>query len=179
MRRLVLYKINPMFQGILLQRFALKIILISVFLLSISSCVMMPNISDEMRRELQEKNYPIAILYLKTLPPNSAGGVDLVIVSQNMSLKDIKYVVYTVTPYNRVNDPVESEIGRKSAAMVKTTGPFVPGEKIGRYSSWKNVWYNPTIVHVTIDKIVVIFIDNTEVKFNASQVSEMIINRGS
>lgn len=57
---------------------------------------------------------------------NSAGGRDVHIVWQNSSNKIIKYIYFTVTPINKVGDPITSEINRQSSHMLKSTGPYKP-----------------------------------------------------
>lgn len=93
--------------------------------------------------------------------PNSAGGVDISIDFRNLSSKTIKYITFSVTPFNAVDDPVFSEIGSKSTVNLKFTGPVNPAISKGEYSSaaWATVWYNSTIKYCKIDSVTIEYMD--------------------
>jgi len=55
---------------------------------------------------------------------NSVGGVDMSIYWGNLSPKTIKYITFTVEPYNAVGDVVACEITRRTRANLKLTGPI-------------------------------------------------------
>lgn len=55
---------------------------------------------------------------------NSADGVSIQILWRNESNKDIKYLTFSVTPYNAVGDKVSSSIGGKTTVNCKITGPL-------------------------------------------------------
>lgn len=55
---------------------------------------------------------------------NSADGVSIKIFWRNESNKDIKYLTFSVTPYNAVGDKVSSSIGGKITVNCKITGPL-------------------------------------------------------
>lgn len=93
--------------------------------------------------------------------PNSAGGVDLTIVWKNNSDKVIKYVVFSVEPYNAVNDVVSSEIGSGSTFNGKETGPFKKGKGSSGNTYWENAWYNSTIKTVKLIKVEIEYMDGT------------------
>ena len=57
---------------------------------------------------------------------NSANGVSIKIFWRNESNKDIKYLIFSVTPYNAVGDKVSSSIGGKTTVNCKITGPLPP-----------------------------------------------------
>lgn len=57
---------------------------------------------------------------------DSAGGVSFSIYYRNESDKEIKYLYFTVSPYNAVGDKVSSSIGNESTIVCKATGPFAP-----------------------------------------------------
>lgn len=93
--------------------------------------------------------------------PNSADGVDATISFSNKSDRTIKYIIFSVTPYNAVDDPVSSKIGNKSTASLKLTGPIEPTTAKGDCSSatWDTVWYNPTIRSCKIDAVTIEYMD--------------------
>jgi outer membrane murein-binding lipoprotein Lpp len=95
--------------------------------------------------------------------PNSAGGVDLYISWKNNSDKVIKYVDFSVEPYNAVNDKVRSEIGRNSLYKGRETGPFKKGEGSKGNTYWENAWYNNTIKTVQIIGVDIEYMDGTKV----------------
>jgi hypothetical protein len=161
-----------------LNNIILKTYLISIifFLFLLSSCLSLKGVSEETKQNLREKDYPIAIIGYRTGVPNSVGGVNAYITWQNISLKEIKYIVFSVTPYNRVNDIVSCEISRKTTAKLSGTGPIKPNAIIGAYNYWENVWYNSTIGYITIDNVKVTFMNGTIVEYNAEQISNMIVN---
>lgn len=81
--------------------------------------------------------FPLAAFAAKNDPPiliggisvyniNSVGGVDVLIRWKNNSSKDIKYITFTVEPYNAVGDRVASSIGNKTTAYLEVTGPISP-----------------------------------------------------
>ena len=57
---------------------------------------------------------------------NSAGGASPTIIWRNDSSKNIKYVYFTVVPYNAVGDAMSCTITEKSTAKLQVTGPVVP-----------------------------------------------------
>lgn len=104
--------------------------------------------------------------------PNSAGGVDAEIRFKNNSVRTIKYVRISMTPYNAVDDPVASEIGRRSLERIEITGPIAPGDDVGRKSS-KPLWYNPSIkaIRVTAVEIEYTTGEPAEFEFPATMLS--------
>lgn len=93
---------------------------------------------------------------------NSAGGVSVFGALRNTGTKTIKYVILTsVTPMNQVGDPVWCSIGNGSEIQLTFTGPLGPGQKSGRIQ-WENMWYNPTIHHLKVGDVKVIYMDGTE-----------------
>lgn len=108
--------------------------------------------------DLMQKKY-VKIIKYYTTEPNSAGGVSCDIIWKNISNQTIKYIIFTVTPYNAVEDPVESEIGRESTRSVRGTGPFKPGKTYGYGTEWDNLWYNSTIKKMKIESVDVEFMN--------------------
>lgn len=57
---------------------------------------------------------------------NSVGGVSPTVCFRNNSGKTIKYVSFTMIPFNAVNDRVSCEVRGVSARVGKVTGPIAP-----------------------------------------------------
>lgn len=116
---------------------------------------------EEAKKTAQEKARAILrITDLHTGKPNSAGGVDLYIDYVNNSDKTIKYITFTVVPYNAVGDRVYCEIRDYSYFNGQSTGPFAPGEVVDdRY--WDCAWYNSTIKTAVLTRIEIEYMDGT------------------
>src|ERR1035441_206544 len=105
--------------------------------------------NDSVTDNLQKKVVKIIKYY--TTEPNSAGGVSCNIVWKNISSKTIKYIHFTVTPYNAVGDAVTCSVRGYSETRVQDTGPFKPGKTYGYDNEWDNLWYNYTIKRMKIE----------------------------
>jgi len=105
-----------------------------------------------------EKN-AVKIIKYYTTEPNSAGRVSANIIWKNTSSKIIKYVRFSVVPYNAVDDIVNCTIRGYSETRVKTTGPFKPGKTYGYDSEWDNLWYNYSIKKMKIASFEVDFMN--------------------
>jgi hypothetical protein len=151
-----------------MKRFSFIFMLIGLLL---ASCL---SISETKKQELLSKGLPIAIVKALAGSPNSAGGVNVYIDWQNISDKEIKYVVFTVMPYNRVNDIAPSDIGHKATEGLRDMGPYKPGQVVSD-GYYENVWYNHTIDHLTLRGAEITFMDGEKVVFDADQVSQMLI----
>ena len=62
------------------------------------------------------------------LDMDSAGGVDTYITWENVSQKEIKYIVFSVQYYNRVKDILKDEIDDSTTVRLKQTGPIPHGK---------------------------------------------------
>lgn len=80
---------------------------------------------------------------------NSADGVSVGVYWRNVSQKDMKYLTFTLVPYNGVGDQVYSSIGSKSEVRCRVTGVLPPSatlinerleENYFYYLSPKNTW---------------------------------------
>ena len=100
-------------------------IVIMCFVLLFSSCLTI-SIPQEVIDDARASNLPIIITRVYTSSPNSAGGVDLNIVLKNISDKTIKYVVFSVEAFNRVDDPVRCDIRNDKYFRGRDTGPIEP-----------------------------------------------------
>lgn len=126
-------------------------------------------------------NQPIIFTDFKCGKPDSAGGVDVFIDIYNNSNKTIKSITYTVRPYNAAGQVVSSEIGNKTDANLKFTGPVAPHEfskteyKLDSYISdskiiyddnwyyhyWSTVWYNQSIASIRLISARIQYTDGT------------------
>ncbi len=77
---------------------------------------------------------------------DSAGGVAPTVCWRNNSEKQIKYLTLTITPYNAVDDPVQSSVGNLSTTDLKITGP---ANTFDPYSD--NVYYFKDIASASND----------------------------
>lgn len=112
--------------------------------------------------ELEKFKKSIKIIKYYTSEPNSAGGVDCNIIWKNLSEKTIKYVKFTVTPYNRVNDKVSSKYGDDSE-ILSVTGPIKQNQVEGHGTYWDCVWYNSTISYMKINQIEIFYMDGSSI----------------
>ena len=96
--------------------------------------------------------------------PNSAGGVDLYINWENLSDKTIKYVYFTVSPYNSVNDTVRCTIRNYSSFTAQDDGPYSKGQGMkGTRYCWENAWYNYSIKGAKLENVRILYMDGTSV----------------
>lgn len=103
---------------------------------------------------------PIVVDSYYTSYPNSVDGVDLYIKWRSTDYKEIKYVYFSVTPYNRVDDEQYCEIRNRSTVNGQVTGPINYGDF--ETSQWDCAWYNGHIDHIELDKITIEYMDGTK-----------------
>ena len=103
--------------------------------------------------------------------PNSAGGVDAYVSFTNKSSKTIKYITWTVVPYNAVGDIVESEIGNTSTANLSDTGPYKTGQGHGSGWYWDCIWYNSTITSIKLTNIEIEYTDGTSKTISGNDIN--------
>lgn len=113
--------------------------------------------------ELETFKNSIEIIKYYTSSPNSAGGVDCNIIWKNLSEKTVKYVRFTVVPYNEVNDRVKGEYdyngdGEKT---VLVTGPVKSKQIDGNGTYWDCLWYNWSIDYMLITGIEIEYLDGS------------------
>ncbi len=119
---------------------------------------------EEAEKSSKEKARAIIhITKLKKSKPNSAGGVDLFIGFKNKSDKVIKYVYFSVIPYNAVGDVVSCEIRRDSIFKAQVTGPYEKGEGLnGDYDGyWDCAWYSYDIERIELSEITIEYMDGS------------------
>lgn len=109
--------------------------------------------------------------------PNSAGGVDLHISFTNKSDKTIKYIHFSVTPYNAVGDAMRCDIRNYSSFTGYLTGPLEPGyegySRHGNFIStevWGEAWYNYSIKSVELDSVRIEYTDGSTFSLYGDEV---------
>ena len=124
----------------------------------------------EKLRAQRENDIKKTIKILKAYPkePNSVGGVDFVIEYKNISGKQIKYLTFTVVPYNAVDDIVPCDIRGYKNFRGKVTGPIDNGKTDRCY--WDCAWYNSTIKRIQVTAVELEFMDGTEIKIESDEM---------
>lgn len=113
------------------------------------------------KKENEEKKKILSIVDIRVPPPNSADGVSFVIDWRYSNYsKIIKYIYFTVVPYNDVGDIVYSSISGQSTFIGEVTGPVKARDWIN-HSMWENAWYNNTITCVRLIKVRIQYIDGS------------------
>lgn len=110
------------------------------------------------------QKFGVAILILR-------GGVDAYVSFTNKSSKTIKYITWTVIPYNAVGDVVYSEIGYKSEAHLSDTGPYAQGQGHGSGWYWSCVWYNSTITSIKLSEIEIEYTDGSNKTISGNDIN--------
>ena len=121
----------------------------------------------------QEKNSPLVVLSAYTGYPNSVGGVDLTVRTLATSKKNIKYIVFDVTGYNRVGDKVAGEVRRKYSRSVQITGPIAYGAS-DTYK-WGALWYDSTLSCAHINSASVTFMDGSSKIYTSNFIPDLML----
>lgn len=135
--------------------------------------------------QTKDTSAAIRIENLRSVEPNSAGGVEVRLAWRNLSLtKTVKYAIFEVVPFNAVDDSVASEIGNKIFARLRDVGPVLPGQwsalraKDGSdkfdISSWDNVWYNSTIVRVELRRVRIDYMDGSHITLQGKGLKNVL-----
>lgn len=106
-----------------------------------------------------KKDSTIKMVYLGS--PNSVGGVDVAVNWFNYSENVVKYITFTLTPYNAVDDVCFCSVTRKSTLSLKATGPFEKGFQSSPNGggAWSDVWYNNDIAYCRLTKVTIQFMN--------------------
>jgi len=103
----------------------------------------------------------ISINYVNIIDINSLGGVNFGISWRYFDKsKVIKYIYFTVVPFNAVGDRQSGEIGGHSTFTGQVTGP-IHGSFNFESSVWKNAWYNNSIRCIKLTKVRVEYTDGS------------------
>lgn len=129
------------------------------------------NITKKKPSTISPVNRPIAIHHQEITSIDSAGGVYIKIFWQSNSKEMIKYVTFTATPYNKVEDVVYSDVGKESTITLTVTGPINKGEPWCKSDAdlrnwqggteWEHVWYNATIDSFIISEVTITYEDDS------------------
>lgn len=116
---------------------------------------------DKIVHEAVLKGKKLIIRNLKIEEINSADGVDFSIewINANQN-KTIKYIFFTVIPYNAVGDIQSCKITGRSEFTGKVTGPIKPDSNL-QTSYWETAWYNSTIDCLKMTKVEVKYMDGS------------------
>ena len=123
-------------------------------------------IDKENMTEVLEKKKPINIIGVAIEDINSADGVDISITWQYLNTsKDIKYLYFTISPYNCVGDPVKGRYDNapwsdNGSKIGKIIGPIY-GSDERQESHWETFWYNRSICSIKIVKVKVEYMDGS------------------
>ncbi len=93
--------------------------------------------------------------------PNSAAGCDFVLNYTNMGKKIIKYLNWSGTTYNAVNDKVYCSIRNTCSFSGRDTGPVEPGQTSG--GTWEAIIYNWSAKELRLNSIVITYMDGSSV----------------
>jgi hypothetical protein len=108
------------------------------------------------RRLSHNPKHPIEIKSVLVPEINSAGGVKVSIEWEYLDKEnDIKYIEFTVVPYNAVGDIVSGGYSGTRRTL-SNTGPI---EADSYTNEWETVFYNSTIYCVKIVKVAVTYMD--------------------
>ncbi len=115
-------------------------------------------LEKERKIEFEKKKIIIADYRISI---NSANGVNFKILWGYFNKsKIIKYIYFTVVPYNDVGDIQTGEVRDHSSFTGQITGPIIAADRFF-YSEWETAWYNNTITCLKITKVRVIYTDGT------------------
>jgi hypothetical protein len=123
--------------------------------------------------ELKNIGSPIFIIRSRIIGPNSAGGVNVGVFFRNISEKKIKYIYFTIVPYNRVGDIVRCTISGRSSVRLEKVGFISPDEYSKDYEVWANVWYNHNVSSIKITNIEIIFEDDSKQELKNNMIENI------
>jgi len=107
----------------------------------------------------QGKKFVIRDVYVEEI--NSVGGVDFRLEWLFLDeAKAIKYVYFTVVPFNAVGDVLSCDISGHTSFIGKVTGPVQAGSDL-QTSSWGAAWYNSTTACIIVTKVKIEYMDGT------------------
>lgn len=114
----------------------------------------------------------ISIIYAGLEEPNSVGGCDYTFTYTNYSPKTIKYLYWTGTAYNAVNDPAYCEIRRTATYTGQDVGPIEHGESGG--GGWDCVVYNYSAAYMKLSKVQIVYMDGSSITISGADITRLI-----
>jgi hypothetical protein len=118
-------------------------------------------------------NYPLRIHDVSIAEMNSVGGVTVGITAQYFKkAKDIKYLYFTLVPYNSVGDKVACSIRGTSEFIGRVTGP-VSAQYDPLFWFWETAWYNSAITCIKVSKVKIEYTDGTSYTY-AREVQKIL-----
>ena len=114
----------------------------------------------------------ISIIYAGLEEPNSVGGCDYTFTYTNYSPKTIKYLYWTGTAYNAVNDPAYCEIRRTVTYTGQDVGPIEHGESGG--GGWDCVVYNYSAAYMKLSKVQIVYMDGSSITIGAADILRIL-----
>lgn len=101
-----------------------------------------------------------------------AGGCDYHLYFTNMSKKTIKYLRWSGTVYNRVNDPVYCDIRGTSHCSGEYDGPVESGDEA--WGAWGCVIYNYSADTIKLDHISIDYLDGTCAYISSTDIRALV-----
>ena len=99
--------------------------------------------------------------------PDVVGHIGVELSIRFISGKVVKYVAVYLEPFNAVGDIVRCTVDGHSEHKLTVTGPFLPGQSWEGYG--EGMWYNNTIVNARINKVHVVYMDETEEMYDGRE----------
>lgn len=115
----------------------------------------------EEQKKFNKDSLPVKIIKCSTSEPNSAGGIDPIIKFKNTSGKVVKYITFSVLPYNRVGDLDfgEHAFGYPTPSRLRVVGPIKQGEIYD--GVWDCTWYSFAIARMELVGVEIDYMDGS------------------
>ena len=105
---------------------------------------------------------------------NSVNGIDIYTYFTNKTSKTIKYITWEIEFYNAVQDILKSEIGGRTSAVLKATGPINPGTT-SQKMYWDACFYSPGVAYVHIKQIIIEYTDGSKITLDEDIASSAVV----
>ncbi len=127
---------------------------------------------DEQPASTQKAAKALAIVEMVLGEPNYVGGCDYKFGYVNKSQKTIKYLYWTGTAYNAVNDPVCCDIRDTATCSGRDTGPIETGYRGG--GIWECVVYNHSAYTLKLSRIKIEYMDGSTMSISAADIRRLV-----
>lgn len=114
----------------------------------------------------------IAITFAGFCSTNSIGGKDARFIYINKSDKTIKYLYWTGTFYNTVDDISFCDVRGNCSYTGKDTGPVAPGERGG--GEWECVIYDWSASYIKFTEVSIKYTDGTSFTIEAKDLARLL-----